>query len=271
MTQIYVIALDSIRGLLRQRLLLGIIIASLGLTILSSAALGKMHKSIAAVSDEEEGTTSGEGSNTLSDEDRRQLAASMEMASTLIQAGFYGAALFGGTIVALLVFSTAVSTEIRTGTIRVTLSKPVSRTQYILGKYLGGLVVLLGYAIVASIAMLAFARSQGLDLSPALRYAPWLMLCRQLMLGSAAMLLSLFVRPVIASVLAFFVSDTFLAPPNPLYYVLPSYSRFNAIPHVLSGSLIDPHELLLLTLYGLDLVAICLLLALWRFRHQELI
>lgn len=102
---------------------------------------------------------------------------------------------FGGSIVALFIFSTAVASEIRKGTIRLTLSKPVSRTQFLLGKYLGGVVVMAAFALLTSLAILLFAQTQNMELSPVIKWAPWLMFCRQLMLGSLAMLLSLFMHP----------------------------------------------------------------------------
>jgi ABC-type transport system involved in multi-copper enzyme maturation permease subunit len=174
-------------------------------------------------------------------------------------------------MVALFIFSTAVASEIRRGTIRLTLSKPVSRTQFLLGKYLGGVVVMAGYALIASIAILILAQSQDVELNPAVKWAPWLMFCEQLMLGSLALLLSLFMHPIIASVLAFFAGNGFYSPPNPLYFILPSYSDFGVFWDVLLGKLIDWKDVVFLSLYAFDFVAIMLLLALWRFRAKELV
>jgi ABC-type transport system involved in multi-copper enzyme maturation permease subunit len=195
----------------------------------------------------------------------------MDQMSSRVQAGFYGAVSFGGSMVALFIFGTAVAAEIRKGTIRLTLSKPVSRTQFLLGKYLGGVAVMAGYAVISSCALLIFAHSQGVDLNPAMKWAPWLMLCRQLMLGSLAMLLSLWMHPIIAGVLAFFAGNGFYGSHNPLYYILPSYHDFNMLFQVLEGSLINGRDVLFLSLYALDFVVIILLLALWRFRTTELV
>ena len=128
-----------------------------------------------------------------------------------------------------------------------------------------------GYALIASLAILVFAGSQNLELSPAMKWAPWLMFCRQLMLGSVAMLLSLFMHPIIAAVLAFFAGNGFYSPPNPLYFVLPSYKEFNVFVQLLQGSLMDLRDVAFLSLYAADFVAIMLLLAFWRFRTKELV
>jgi Cu-processing system permease protein len=189
----------------------------------------------------------------------------------MFQAAFYQVASFGGSLVSLFIFSMAVAGEIRRGTIRITLTKPVSRTQYILGKYLGGIVVMAGYACIASAAIILFAKFGDLELSPAMKFAPWLMFCRQLMLGSLTMLLSLFVHPFVGAVLAFFAGNGFYGKFNPLFYLLPSYGAFNLFGQMLEGTLVSGKDVLLLTLYAFDFVVLMLVLALWRFRTKELV
>jgi len=272
MKTISLIATDSIRALLHQRLLLGLMLASLALTIFFSITMSAARKNITnSFSDDQMTNNSFMGTNRMSEVDRRKFRESMESASTTIQAMFYQVASFGGSIVALFIFSTAVASEIRKGTIRLTLSKPVSRTQFLLGKYLGGVVVMAAFALLTSLAILIFAQTQNLELSPVIKWAPWLMFCRQLMLGSLAMLLSLFMHPIIASVLAFFAGNGLYSLHNPLYYILPSYQDFNVFFQVLQGSLINLKDVIFLSLYAADFVVIMLLLALWRFRSKELV
>jgi ABC-type transport system involved in multi-copper enzyme maturation permease subunit len=271
MKTILVIARDSIRALLHQRLLLAFMVASLALTTVFSVIFSKTKTMMTGEFMEQFTTNSVSGTNQLSETDRRKLREQMEMMSSGFQAAFYGIASFGGSLVSLFIFSTAVASEIRKGTIRLTLSKPVSRTQFLIGKYCGGVVVMACYALIASGAMLIFASSQGMDLSPAVKFAPWLMFCRQLMLGSVAMLLSLLVHPIIASVVAFFAGNGLCSPPNPLYYILPSYSDFNLIMQVATGSLTTGKDVLFLSLYAADIVIVMLLLAMWRFRTKELV
>jgi ABC-type transport system involved in multi-copper enzyme maturation permease subunit len=272
MKTIFLIATDCIRGLLHQRLLLGLMLACLGLTVFFSITLSSNRKNTEKIFANPPPSSPGiTGTSTMSEVDRRKYIAMMDELSSTIQAGFYGSVSFGGSMVALFIFGTAVAAEIRKGTIRLTLSKPVSRTQFLLGKYLGGVAVMAGYAIIASLAMLLFAHTQGVDLNPALKWAPWLMFCRQLMLGSLAMLLSLWMHPMIAGVLAFFAGNGFYGPHNPLYYILPSYKEFNVLFQVLEGTLIERRDVFFLSLYALDFVVIVLLLALWRFRTKELV
>ena len=78
-------------------------------------------------------------------------------------------------------------------------------------------------------------------------------------------------HPLIAAILAFFANAGFFSSPNPVYFVLPSYDRFNILWLILSGNPIPPEDVLMLTVYAFDVAAIFLLLALWWFRFKELL
>ena len=272
MKTIFLIAADGIYALLHQRLLLGLMLASLALTIFFSVTLSNVRTNItASFSDDRVMTNSYMGTNQMSQTEQRKFREKMASASSGILAGFYGVTSFGGSLVTLFIFSTAVASEIRRGTIRLTLSKPVSRTQFLLGKYLGGVAVMAGYALLSGLAILIFSHSENIDLNSAVKWSPWLMFCRQLMLGSLAMLLSLFMHPIIASVLAYFAGNGFYSLHNPLYYLLPGYQDFNVFFKVLEGSFMSSRDVFYLSLYAADFVIIMLLLALWRFRTKELV
>jgi ABC-type transport system involved in multi-copper enzyme maturation permease subunit len=269
MNIILLIARDSIRGLLHQRLLIGLMLVSLALTIFFSVVMSHTRQSITSQFADSDFQTNSPAFQKMSEQDRKKMNEMMEQGASAIQGFFYAASSFGGSLVALLIFSTAVTSEIRRGTIRLTLSKPVSRIQYLLGKYLGGVVVMAGYAIIATLAVLLFSTSSNVELSPVMKYAPWLMFCRQLMLGSLAMLLSLFMHPAIGCVLAFFTGNGLCSPPNPFYYLLPSFAPFNVFVQIIQGGIMKGTDVSLLTLYALDFVVLMLLLAWWRFQTKE--
>jgi ABC-type transport system involved in multi-copper enzyme maturation permease subunit len=213
--------------------------------------------------------TNSPGFPKMSEDDRKRMNEAMEQGSSMIQGFFYAASSFGGSLVALFIFSTAVSSEIRRGTIRLTLSKPVSRLQYLLGKYLGGVAVMAAYAVIASLAILLFSASSHVELSPIMKYAPWLMFCRQLMLGSLAMLLSLLMHPAIGCVISFVAGNGLYSTGNPLYYLLPSYAPFNVFVQIVQGNVLKGSDVVLLTLYAVDFIILMLLLSWWRFRTKE--
>ena len=270
MNTIFLIARDSVRALLHQRLLIGLMLASIAMTIFFSFVMNVTRKNITSqFTDAENAQTNSPVFQKMSEDDRKRMNEAMEQGASTIEGFFYAAASFGGSVVALLIFSTAVTSEIRRGTIRVTLAKPISRFQYLLGKYLGGVVVMAAYAIIASLAVLIFTASSHAELGPVMKYAPWLMFCRQLMLGSLAMLLSLFVHPAIACVLAFFAGNGLYSTSNPHYYALPSYSPFNVFVEIINGSMMKESDVLLLSLYALDFIILMLLLAWWRFTSKE--
>jgi ABC-type transport system involved in multi-copper enzyme maturation permease subunit len=269
MNAIFLIARDSIRALLHQRLLIALMLVSLAATVVFSFLAREVRQNVSSQFTDDNVPTNSPVYQKMSAADQKKMSEAMEQGMSTVQGLFYSAASFGGSLVSLFIFSTAVSSEIRRGTIRLTLSKPVSRIQYLLGKYLGGVVVMAVYALMASLAMILFSASNHVELSPILKYAPWLMFCRQLMLGSLAMLLSLFMPPAVACALAFFAGNGFYSPHNPLYYILPSYKPFNLFGQILNGSLLSGHDVFLLTLYAADFIVLMLLLAWWRFQTKE--
>jgi ABC-type transport system involved in multi-copper enzyme maturation permease subunit len=269
MKHIFLIAGDSIRALLHQRLLIALMLVSLVMTIFFSMIMERTRANISTQFSDTETETNSPALQKLNAEERKKMNEAMEQGESMVQGFFYAAGSFGGSLVALFIFSTAVASEIRRGTIRLTLSKPVSRLQYLLGKYLGGVAVMAAYAVIASLAILLFSASSHVELSPIMKYAPWLMFCRQLMLGSLAMLLSLFMHPAIGCVLAFVAGNGLYSTGNPLYYLLPSYAPFNVFTQILQGSVLTGSDVVLLTLYALDFVIFMLLLTWWRFRTKE--
>jgi len=268
MNAVLLIAGDSIRALLHQRLLVALMLVTLGLTVLFSVLLTEAKEWFAQNLDS---SAALDQSGQPDAENLDQMRTGMDVAGSFFLAGFYWFTALGGTVVTLFICASAVATDIRRGTIRIVLAKPVSRAQFLLGKYCGAVAVMFGYSLLIGIALVLFAYANELDLNLAARYAPWLMFCHNLMVGSVALLLSLLIHPLLAAVVAYFASASFLSSPNPLYFILPSYDRFNVFSLIMGGKLIRPSDIALLTLYAFDVAAIFLLLALWRFHNKELL
>ena len=266
MRTVLLIATDTIRSLLHERVISGLMLLTVLLTVAFSIIMTQMQDL-------------AEGASELStqrEELRRsdEMQESMQMQFTfsrLVLGVFYWFVSLSGTVVAAFVFATAASGDIRRGTIFIVLSKPVSRTQFLLGKYSGALAVIVGYSALTGIAVLAFTYVNGLDVSSAARIAPMVTLCHGLMVGSLALLLSLFMHPLLAAILAYFANAGYFSPPNPLYFILPSYDQYNVFQLLSTERVLSAGDLLTLTLYALDVAAILLLLALWRFRTRQLI
>ena len=185
---------------------------------------------------------------------------------TIILAAFSTFTTFVGNLLALLIGSTIVAADIRRGTIQQILSGPVTRLRLLLGRFCAAAAAMLAWSLAAGIAFAITALGRGEGLAQAALLAPWLMFCENLMLGSAALLLSLLMHPALAGVAAFLASARLFSHPNPLYYILPSYDRFAF--DLLQSQPVPLEDLVILTLYALDVAVIFLLLALWRFRSR---
>lgn len=190
---------------------------------------------------------------------------------------FYAFSAFCGTVAAIYVGAGAISGEISRGTIAMVLCRPVMRWQFLLGKLIGGLIVLLGYSLIMGGVMAFYGLVHDLDMLPVMRYGPWLTFCQFLMMCSLALALSTVMHPAVAGVLTFFsdlswVFELFVTDGPFFYvsYVLPSYGPFNIwIQFVGSSSIYGWSDVILLTLYALDVSLILVLLAMWRLRYKE--
>ena len=264
---IFLIAADSIRALLHQRLLVALMLLTLILTILFSVLLTNVQEQILEQAD----AVAEMNEKEMDEADLESVRHGMDTAGSFALAVFYWFTGVACTIVALFVCGTAVAGDLRRGTLSIVLAKPVSRAQFLLGKYCGAVAVVFGYSALIVVALTIFTYANQFDLSPAARYAPWLIFCQSIMAGSVVLFLSLLMHPLIAAILAFFANAGFFSPPNPVYFVLPSYDRFNIFWLIFSGNMIPPQDVLMLTLYAFDVAAIFLLLALWWFRFKELL
>ena len=267
MRVIFLIAADSIRALLHQRLLVALMLLTTILTILFSVLLTEMQEKIL---DQAEAVAEM-NEKEMDEADLESVRHGMDTAGSFVLAVFYWFTGLACTLVALFVCGTAAAGDIRRGTLSVVLAKPVSRAQFLLGKYCGAVAVVFGYSALIGIALTIFTYANQFDLSPAARYAPWFIFCQSIMAGSVVLFLSLLMHPLIAAILAFFASAAFFSSPNPVYFILPSYDRFNVFFQIFEGNLIPLEDVLMLTLYAFDVAAIFLLLALWWFRYKELL
>ena len=294
MRNIFLIAMDSVRSLMHRRLLLALMVVMLILTVIFSVALSRVNSSIAGDPPppaggavvERELQSSGERPGTFQEalEQARpppdsapseQVRRDMQFVGAQLLSQFYGFAAFGGMIVALFIGATAVSGDVRSGIITMILSRPVTRWQFLAGKFGGAMAVLLGYSILTAITMVIFTQIHDLDVVPALRYAPWLMFCRNLIFASFAVLLSVLMSPILAGILPVFLTGdwffSLFSSANPLHYlhfVFPTQAPFNVARQFASGALMGWSEAAILTVYALDLAVVFLLLAIWRFRSK---
>lgn len=194
-----------------------------------------------------------------------------------------------GSLLAAWAAADAVHTEMKSGTILAVMARPVKRWEFMLGKYLGVLLLMACYvvAMVGLSFLLAWMGGQRVQSTlwvlfvyPMVRYAIY---------ASLATLVATVAHPVItwAFTLLLGVGATIVAPgpdepvswigrwiKTALYYVLPSTNflsedRFLVIKH---AALRQTHwgEHAITLLYGLDYALVLLLLAMWSFHYRSL-
>ena len=283
MNTIFLIARDSVRATLHHRVLLALMLVVAITTVLFSLVLSSQLDSLTAQTPAPPSSTlenpqaEGAAPDGSGNEQSEQTLQDIQQVRSQSLQGFNGFLVFGGILLAIFMGATAVSGDIRKGSIAMILSRPVTRWQYLFGKLAGIVVVLLGYSLIASAALAVFVLAHQLDVVPAIRYAPWLMFCQSLVFASVAFALSMLMHPTVAGVLTFFVRGDwfaeFFTSSNPLYYFflfLPSYMHFDVSDQFQSGELIRGGDIVMITLYAVNVASILLLLAMWRFRTREI-
>ena len=163
MNKMFVIARNTFREIIRDRILYGLVVFALLLLGLS-LALGQL--------------------------------SFTEQGRIAIDFGMVGIQL-GSVILAIFAGSSLVSKEIEKQTILTILSRPISRSQFLLGKYLGLVAVIT--VIVAGLSMVLFGIGLmiGFHLGLPFIVGAWGIFLEALILLAITLLFGIFVRPVL--------------------------------------------------------------------------
>ena len=190
-------------------------------------------------------------------------------------------------LISILVGGRIVYKEVEKRTIYIMLAKPVRRWEFILGKYLGLMTVLVVSLVVMTAAFYAILLILGMGVQLYLLLAVLATLCELAILTAVAVLFSTFSTPITGAVFTFavyFVGHMtrdlkLLAAMSPsavvkavsyfLYFVLPNLSNFNIRAEVVYGAPLDPSALLLSALYALVYTATLLLISVAIFNRKE--
>lgn len=164
------------------------------------------------------------------------------------------ATLIFGVFIAIFVGVSLVWKEIEKRTVYSLLSKPVSRTNFILGKYLGFCVTLLFNTLVMGLGVtLALVYVGGGKFIAGAWPAVYLIFLEMTIITGVAIMFSSFSTPALSALLTFFVfvighfssslrdlaqsmgSDAALIFFNIIYYLLPNFSHFSVISNAAIG------------------------------------
>lgn len=205
-----------------------------------------------------------------------------------------------GLLIAVFIGIGLVSKEVERRSIYALLPKPVSRTQFLVGKYAGlvltlvvnllamtaALYVVLGYMHwAASESVRASWSAPALD--PRLLIAIGLMLAELAVVTAVALLFSTFSSPLLSALLTLGLwvsghfnadlrqfeqvvdSQAFAALARTLYYVLPNLAPFNVRAEVVHGVPVGASHVLLTLAYAATYIGVVLTAALAIFRRRD--
>lgn len=252
---IRIIALNTFREIIRDRILYGIVVFAL-LLIGVSVVLGE-----------------------LSFAEQARISADFGFAG--IQMGVVVLAIFAG--------STLVAREIEKQTVLTLLAKPVTRAQFILGKYCGltlvVAVVMIGLALVLS-ALLLFL---GLKISSAFVIALLGIFFEAQLLMAIALFFGVFARPMMTVVftvsfflighwvdsLNFFIkkseSETFKIVARAISEFVPNLEKFNWRSAPIYDSMVPSSDVLYAAGYGFGWVVVLLALTSFIFKGRDFV
>ena len=193
-----------------------------------------------------------------------------------------------GVLVAVLIGVGLVAGEIDRRTILPTLAKPVSRSAFLLGRYLG-LTAMLGINVLVMMGGLALVLSAAqYSVSATVAGAALLIFVQLALIAAAAMFFGSFTTPVLATAfsISFFLIGHLLsdlkafrerspsglakAVTGALYRVLPDLELFNLKSQAANGLHAPPGFISAGALYGCAYAAALLLLAIGIFNRRDL-
>jgi ABC-type transport system involved in multi-copper enzyme maturation permease subunit len=191
-------------------------------------------------------------------------------------------------LIAVMMSVLLISREIDSRTVYYILAKPVRRSHFLLGKYLGLLATVLVNLVLMTAVLTLFVWLYGGGFDPFLVLATGMIGVEMTLLVAFATLFSVLTRPILGSIftLAVFVvghvsGDLWLLTRHlpgsvgrtlvsVLYYVVPNLERFNFKTEVVHQLPIPIPAVVWALVYGCCFTAVVLVLACLRFERKDL-
>jgi ABC-type transport system involved in multi-copper enzyme maturation permease subunit len=206
-----------------------------------------------------------------------------------------------GLLMSIFVGIGLIQKEIQRKTILTLLAKPLPRWHFIVGKYLGLLIVLAVNLAIMTLVFFILLRCINVRPTPSLLTAIYLIFMEMAVVTAAALLFSAFSTPTLS---ALFTLGVYVAghlsgdilnhlefirkygqrlPGTPVitpfmgklihavYYVIPNLENFNIRGRVVYDLPIPPHYVLYTSLYGLAFIGVYLLIASLWFGKRDFI
>jgi ABC-type transport system involved in multi-copper enzyme maturation permease subunit len=208
----------------------------------------------------------------------------------LVNLGLSSISIFG-LLIAIFLGIGLVYKEMDKRSLYALLSKPIRRSQFIVGKFLGLNFTILVNTVLMSVGLWAalFYLTRGFEPQDVYIWEAIYFILLQLSLVTALCLFfSCFSTPVLSAVFTFVAyvvgnlasdlrvfgeltqNDLLQALTIGLYYLLPNFSNFNVSAWVAHGNAVEPSVLVLNTLYALCYDTILVAASVWLFSRKDL-
>jgi ABC-type transport system involved in multi-copper enzyme maturation permease subunit len=199
-----------------------------------------------------------------------------------------GAMSIFGLLVTVLVGSNMVRKEVDKQTVTTILAKPLSRREYLLGKFFGLNITLVAMLAIMAVLFVAVVLITSAQLGTSYLAAFYLAYLELMLITAAVVLFSTLVSPPLAAVATLLLYvighlseslrsfGALLGSPlqarllEIVYYVVPNLEVFNVRGAVVHGDAVSSSHVLLATLYGLGYSTVLLILAGAVFARKEL-
>jgi ABC-type transport system involved in multi-copper enzyme maturation permease subunit len=192
-----------------------------------------------------------------------------------------------GSLLAAWASADAVAGELRSGTVLAVLARPVRRWEFLLGKYLGVQLLMCIYVLW----MFAFSYLLAWIGGQHIHSAPWVLIVypmvRYAIYSAIAVLLVTMMHPVVAFGIVLVISVVSSVTAPTARSVFPVWLKTGVYAVLPSAGLLDESRFLSITQaslkptpwsrhaiavsYGLDYALVCFLVGVWLFRRRSLI
>jgi ABC-type transport system involved in multi-copper enzyme maturation permease subunit len=193
-----------------------------------------------------------------------------------------------GMVIAIFIGIGLVSKEMDKRTLDTLLPKPITRIQFLLGKYVGLSITLLVNVLVMTAGLYLLLLLMGERFDPALLKAIYLIYVGLCLLVAVAIVFSTFTSSLLAGLFTGFiylagyfsadlkhfenVVDSSILPSvtRVLYYLLPNFRNFDVKSAVVSGDPVTLMQLVWATAYGATYIVLLLVASAWIFQKRNL-
>ncbi len=196
---------------------------------------------------------------------------------------------FAAMLIAVFMSLILIGREIERQTVVTVLSKPVRRSEFLVGKYVGLVAVVLVNLVAMAVLLVLLAWAYGGRWVPMVFLGAAMTLVEMLVLSAFAVLFSVVTRPMLGSIMTLSVfvvghltQDLWLLTRHlsgaiagwvvpAVYYALPNLERFNFKTEIVHGLQIPWSAVAWSVVYGGAYATLVLVIACWRFERKDLV